>query len=119
MATLLSMSLGIQRVLRVVKCSNATTGLDFFFFTSLFHLKIYVSSFQVRKVRHVVVPWEWHQISGFREICFLFYIALLRAKTVQNPYPLRVALLIENNRSSLLARKVNHLPRALGLLVNP
>lgn len=110
MATLLSMSLGIQRVLRVVKCSNATTGLDFFFFTSLFHLKIYVSSFQVRKVRHVVVPWEWHQISGFREICYLFYtkkqstyIALLRTKTVQNPYPLRVALPTENNRSSLLA----------------
>lgn len=35
MATLLSMSLGVQRVLRVVKCSNATTGLDFFFYVSL------------------------------------------------------------------------------------
>ena len=90
MTTLLSMSLGIQAVWRVVKCSNSTTGLDLFFcFTSLSRLKIYVSSFQVRKVRHVVVPREWRQISGFREICYLFYtkkqstyIAVLRTKTV-------------------------------------
>ena len=37
-----SMSLRLQGVGMVVKCSNLVTGLDFFLFTSLFRLKINV-----------------------------------------------------------------------------
>ena len=94
------MSLGIQEAWIVVKCSNITTGLDLFLFTSL-PFEDNVLSFQVGKARHVVVPWEWHQISCFRENCNLFYtnkqsphISLLPTKTIQNPYPLRVHYLL-------------------------
>ena len=38
----MEMSLGIQGVGIVVRCSNLTTGLDFFLFTSFFRLKINV-----------------------------------------------------------------------------